>query len=420
MQTSVLQRDAAPLTGNAPSVSPTQPTISAPDPPAKPPLPDRYVAYVFDDLHLRFEDLAQVRKAAERHFAESLAPTSRAAIYTTSGRVMLDFTDDREKLQEALLRITPPSAAEPPGIECPDIIGVYQADLIVNKGDSAAFRDAAVELQECLPPEAITRGTVISYSEKALAVNNLNTQPSMNILAGVVQRLAVMPGSRSIVLASPGFLMLSDNHSEEMELMDRAIHSNIVISTLDARGLYTPFGGDAAGNRDTGLTGRTPSALKARYLRAEAEANKDVMAELADGTGGRFFENDNGLKQGLDQLAAPAEYTYILGFSPQNLKLDGSYHGLKVTLVNSKGLELQARRGYWAPNHAADAAEQSKEEIQEAVFSLEEVLDIPVDVTTDFFKTGDAGAELTVAAHLDLNGLKFHTAGDRHVDTLPW
>jgi hypothetical protein len=108
----------------------------------------------------------------------------------------------------------------------------------------------------------------------------------------------------------------------------------------------------------------------------------------------------------------------MLGFSPQNLKLDGSYHGLKVTLVNSKGLELQVRRGYWAPNHAADATEQAKEEIQEAVFSLEEVRDIPVDVTTEFFKSSDATAELTVESHLDLNGLKFRTSGDRNVDNL--
>jgi len=62
--------------------------------------------------------------------------------------------------------------------------------------------------------------------------------------------------------------------------------------------------------------------------------------------------------------------------------------------------------------------EHAKEEIREAVFSLEEVRDIPLDVTTDFFRTGDTAAELTVDAHLDLNGLKFRSAGDRSEDTL--
>src|SRR5450432_2526526 len=60
--------------------------------PPGPAPPERYIAYVFDDVHLSFGDLAQARNAAEKHLSE-LAPTTRAAIYTTSGLVTLDFTD---------------------------------------------------------------------------------------------------------------------------------------------------------------------------------------------------------------------------------------------------------------------------------------------------------------------------------------
>jgi hypothetical protein len=267
-------------------------------------------------------------------------------------------------------------------------------------------------LLQCLPPAAIRRGTIEIISQRALSANNINTQSVMGVLAGVVQRISIMPGSRSIVLASPGFLLLSELRAKEMELMDRAIRANVTISSLDARGLFDPWLGEAASSKD-GL-----NSIEMRYRRQEADADKDVMAELADGTGGRFFKSDNGLKEGLDQLAAPPEYTYVLGFAPQNLKYDGSYHGLKVALTNSKGLELQARPGYWAPNHAEDAAEQAANEIRDAVFSLEDLRDIPADVTTEFLKLSDTSAELTVEAHLDLNGLKFRTAGDRSEDTL--
>src|ERR1700735_4672777 len=41
--------------------------------------PQRYAAYLFDDVHLKFADLTLVRQAAERHLA-SLQPTDRAAI----------------------------------------------------------------------------------------------------------------------------------------------------------------------------------------------------------------------------------------------------------------------------------------------------------------------------------------------------
>ena len=78
------------------------------------------------------------------------------------------------------------------------------------------------------------------------------------------------------------------------------------------------------------------------------------MEELADATGGRYFHNNNDLKAGFAQVAAAPEFVYVLGFSPQNLKLDGAYHALKVTLKMSHGLDLQARRGYYAPKHLPD------------------------------------------------------------------
>ena len=76
---------------------------------ARPPsaVPDRFIAYVFDDIHLEAGDLLTARSAADRHLSESLGLGSRAAIFTTSGRVVLDFTDDRDKLQETLNRIQP-------------------------------------------------------------------------------------------------------------------------------------------------------------------------------------------------------------------------------------------------------------------------------------------------------------------------
>jgi VWFA-related protein len=76
-----------------------------------------------------------------------------------------------------------------------------------------------------------------------------------------------------------------------------------------------------------------------------------VLAELADGTGGTFVHNTNDLEGGLRRLADAPEYLYLLEFPLQAVKRDGTYHLLKVKL-NRDGLELQARRGYFAPKPA--------------------------------------------------------------------
>ncbi|HEX4276769.1 MAG TPA: VWA domain-containing protein [Bryobacteraceae bacterium] len=365
-------------------------------------LPDRYVAYIFDDIHLTFEDLARVREAAEKHFAETLDPHSRAAIFTTSGRVFLDFTNDRDKLHEALRRITVgPSAAPvaPREFElghrnpCPPNVSYYQADLVLNAQDQQQLNAVEAAAVACYGPDPGPPALGMAVATEVAGAGRVDTQNSLSSLSELVRRISAMPGRRSIVLLSPGFIVPRELRLQESSLMDSAIRSKVSVSGLDARGLYTQQSREAAVLRDT-------------------------LKDLADGTGGRAFYNDNSFQEGLRLLAAPPEFTYILAFSPQNLKYDGSYHTLRVALENSKGLDVQARHGYWAPNHAADAAEQSKEEIREAVFSLDEVRDIPVDVTTDFFKTGDVTAQLTISSHLDLAGLKFRAAGDRNIDTL--
>jgi VWFA-related protein len=76
--------------------------------------------------------------------------------------------------------------------------------------------------------------------------------------------------------------------------------------------------------------------------------SQDVMSELADGTGGTYFHDSNDLEGGLKTLAAGPEYLYLLEFSLQDVKPNGSYHSLKVE-VSRSGLALQARKGYVAP-----------------------------------------------------------------------
>jgi VWFA-related protein len=73
-----------------------------------------------------------------------------------------------------------------------------------------------------------------------------------------------------------------------------------------------------------------------------------AMASLADGTGGTFFHNRNDLGTGLVGLTSVPECVYLLEFSPSNVKPDGTYHHLKVK-VNRDGVQIEARRGYYAP-----------------------------------------------------------------------
>jgi hypothetical protein len=228
-----------------------------------------------------------------------------------------------------------------------------------------------------------------------------------------------MPGQRSVILVSPGFIAPSLEYQYN-EIIDRAVRSQIMINTLDARGLYVvmPYG-DASWHPASPLGSvHAPPPGKALIDLAAANAQDDLLAALADGTGGVFFHNNNDFDEGFRRVAQAPEYSYVLAFSPQNLKLDGSFHSLKITLRNPQKLTLQARRGYYAPKHFADPNEQAKQEIEDAMYSQEELHNLPVKLRTQFFKASDDDAKLVVLAHVDVQHLHFKKVEGRNDNVL--
>ena len=384
--------------------------------PEAPPPASRFTVYLFDDMHTAFGDLAQARTAAIKHLESQLKGADRVAIYTTSGQNVIDFTDDREKLAETMNRITPRSRMSHTGTDCPDVTD-YMADRIINWNDAAATSAAAAEAIACgaATTMSVAQAMAQAAASRVLSITDGDAQIALQMLKSSVQRMAAMPGQRTIVLVSPGFLVTQNHRQDEIDVIDRAIRANVTINSLDARGLYVIVpGGDASQASSSLVANRN----RATYQKESALAASDVLGELADGTGGTFFQNSNDLQDGFRRTSEAPAFMYVLGFSPQNLKFDGSYHALKVTAKDTKGVNLQARRGYYAPRHANDPAEDAKEEIRVALFSRDEMSDFPVDVHTQFFKPTDKNARLSVLAHVDLKHIRFKKSEGRNRNTL--
>jgi VWFA-related protein len=70
-------------------------------------VPNRFVIFLFDDMHLSIGDLAQAQKASTRMLAASLADTDMAAIVSMSGKINSGLTTDRAQLQAAIMKMQP-------------------------------------------------------------------------------------------------------------------------------------------------------------------------------------------------------------------------------------------------------------------------------------------------------------------------
>jgi VWFA-related protein len=379
-------------------------------------LPQRFVALLFDDVHMSMEDTVVVRAAATKLFG-SLAPSDRVAMFSASGQFHLAFTADHDQLTKSLLSIAPHPVAGGVGFhDCPDI-SYYQADLIQNKSDPQALTVAAQDAMQCSGATNIAEGTSLAQGAaiRALNIGDQQTEFAYRHIEDAFRQLSSMPGQRIMVLVSPGFIP-STLWPETSDLIDRASHAGIVINTIDARGLYTPdlLGDIANPSQGSPLT----AGISSSYRLAAQQAQDQVLEELAHGTGGTFFHNRNDLDEGMRQAVAAPSLSYVLGFSPQTIKYDGRFHSIKVSLTNKQKYAIQARNGYYAPKKIPDPVEAAKQEIREAIFSQDELHDVPVDLQTQFFKKDATSARLSVLTHFDVKSIHFRKEAGRNADVL--
>ena len=413
-----VQRPGLQITREQQTSQPLNSTATETNAAAAPNLAERYIAYVFDDVHMEFGDLAISRQAAERNL-KTLRPTDRAAIFTISGQNNLDFTDDQAKLRDALGRMLPRPFAGKRVNDCPKMT-YYIADLIQNKNDPQALAAVTADVLDCQfnnDPKMQTMAQNVAQTAAAQGVSagEADTHLALISLKDVVRRVSALPGERCLVLVSPGFITPQQEYDVD-NIIDRAMRANITISALDARGLYVVMPGGDITERVSGNA--QVAGIEGLYQLSSASADDDVMAELADATGGVFFHNNNDLAEGFRRVASTPEYYYVLAFSPQNLKLNGRFHNLKVTLKTTEKYSIQARRGYFAPKQLNGPEQEAKQEIEDALFSREELHDLPIDLHTQFFKPSDTEAKLTVLAHVDVKQLHFRKADGRNNSNL--
>ena len=224
-----------------------------------------------------------------------------------------------------------------------------------NMRDNEALQDAARQVVVCnrfdaqdshsnpAALKAAAENLSHTAANRVLAIGAQDVHATYAAISEFVRRMANLPGQRTLILVSPGFLSISPEAlTAESQLMDLAARSNVTISALDAAGLYTT---NLTASEDLGTSN---PQLKSGYRRTASSLAENPLADLAHATGGTYFHNSNDLEAGFKRLTEVPNYLYVLELPLDKVKPDGAYHRLKVT-VDREGLQLQARSGYFMP-----------------------------------------------------------------------
>jgi VWFA-related protein len=137
--------------------------------------------------------------------------------------------------------------------------------------------------------------------------------------------LQQVPGRKNVLWFTGGFvplLFMNDPDFPPMEpLYDLLEAERIAIYPIDARGLdVNPRFGEMS--------------------------EQLMMQQDAEATGGEAFYNRNGIAQIASRTVSTDGNYYTLTYTPNDLRQDGRWHNVKVTLAGS-GYHLSYRRGYY-------------------------------------------------------------------------
>jgi len=132
---------------------------------------------------------------------------------------------------------------------------------------------------------------------------------------------------------------------------------------------------------------------------APRRAEFDTMLDFAEGTGGRALYNTNDISGSIRHLIDDARVSYLLGYYPSNDKWDGDFRELKVK-VNRSGMDVRARKGYYAIPDSSATTEQASAQLDEAIRSSLDSSELKLEVSVEPVNVADP-RQLKVQTKLD-------------------
>jgi VWFA-related protein len=356
----------------------------------------RTIVMIADDLGLSSDDIPNVRKAMKSFVDREMRSGDLVSVMTTSGGmgIVAQLTNDKRQLYAAIDRIH------------------YVAGRIgqtwyepTNIGDTA--RRVQVESNTRLnairsPAQVIDTQLAVGYA---------------------IQGLHDMPGRKAIALFSDGF---NQSPGQIVELANRA---SVVLYTFDARGLPAFFltAVDVCASC-AGAGG--PRRIRAAEAGREAtyRASQRSLDEMARGTGGIFFHDNNDLIQGLAAALDDMSSYYLIGYQPgrddfENVRGQPRFHKIEVKILRA-GLKVRSRDGFVGTPDPPPVPEQTspqsvKEDLRKALFSPFHANGFPVHLSVFYSaapridpKTRRRRALLRAMLAIDAHGLTFRDGPD--------
>jgi VWFA-related protein len=386
----------------------------------------RSFVIVFDDIHLTPFQAIRAKQAVAEFLRTGTREGDRVSLVATGGGAWWTTRMEagRDELIEMVKRLDGRFIPD----TGPDRMSDYEAlrihvfrDAQVESVVSRRFETFGVnkqptgnEIDRFGDGDPLVRGRAGEIYYASVARNRI----TLNVLNRVLLSLAANKGRKSVILVSQGFIYDS-NLNEFKDTILASRRSNAAIYFLDTKGLG---GMPMYSSAEFGPNINTQD-LGAAFLNTMQEA--EGSESLASDSGGFTVRNTNDFARGIARIADESRSYYLIGYNPTNQARDGKFRKIQVKLASRKGLQVRARKGYYAPLDAnktqasKDQAPVGDPDVQAALDSPYDAKEIPLRMTSYVFGETLLGkASVLVATEVDVKGFEFVQEDGRFVDTI--
>ncbi|MDE3155138.1 MAG: VWA domain-containing protein [Acidobacteriota bacterium] len=346
----------------------------------------RLLVLFFDLTSMQIDDLSRALTAARRFVDTQLAPADLVAVatYTSSLRVLQDFTNDRAALDTALA-----------GIEAGESSALSEAG---SQGDATT---------NALGEDVVSQDTSAAFTADETEFNLFNTDEQLMAIESLAGRLRKIPGRKAILHFSSGLTQTgTENEAELRAATDAANMADVSLYTFDSRGLAAlPPGGDATASIAGGTALFSGGAFRSQM--SSLHDSRETLATLASDTGGRTFTDLNDFSRAFADVQRDNASYYLLGYSPTNTAMDGKFRRIRVE-VDVKGVDVVSRPGYFAPKSFRQLSKADKDaQLAEALALDTPFVDLPIAVDASAFRAAGARYNVVLAAKIPGSAVPF-------------
>jgi len=413
----------------------------------------RTIIFFIDDLHLSADSVQRTRKAVLDFVDNDMSLEDQVAIVTPSGQIgfLQKLTDLKPVVRAALNRLThkPYTVRDLEQVPMTE----YQA-LRISQGDSSAADYFANELVKANnvrvpgglgPPNGGPVGSVKDTDQrrtsgmtpetaKRVVGDRANllmrqseavTSGTLVSLESLMRSVSTMSGRKLVFLISDGFFLndRSTGYGNKINrITDAAVRGNLVIYSVDARGLV--------GLTDVSSNRHDAGGQLSRTNVGELQASQDGLNALAVDSGGKAFLNRGSLNDAIkDALQETANY-YLLAWRPSSEEQKSiNFKRVEVSIPSRPDLSVRMPRGFFssepkpeekatdtskAATETSEAAPVSKDiggALMSALAAPSARTGLPTKLFVSFVDVPGSGPVLTAATQMSTEGLGYGADG---------